>query len=212
MARRGKSRSKRSPKRIPVRAVDGSELCLQCGLCCDGTLFAFARLYESEREFTESLGLEVAERPGGAGLGAVLPCPRFVDGCCSLYTVPRPAICGDYQCALLTGYVAGTRRLDEVLPVVQLVRSLTRELEVEMGIPAGAYTRSGVLQYLAEIEPWIVAPGAPTVPQELVRFLGAFSRLNLLGVKYFGYEPVPLEVKTAAVGEQVAAGAVTGVG
>ena len=40
MARRVKSRPKRSSKRIPVRAaVRGSELCLQCGLCCDGTLF-----------------------------------------------------------------------------------------------------------------------------------------------------------------------------
>jgi len=181
-------------------------------MCCDGTIFTHARLYESEREFTESLGMEVAERPDGGGLGAVLPCPNFLDGCCSLYKVRRPAICGDYQCALLTAYVGGTRRLDEVLPVVQLVRSLTRELEVEMGIPAGSYTRSRVLDYLAGIEPWIIAPGAPMVPQELVRFLGAFSRLNLLGVKYFGYQPAPLEVRTAALGEQVAAGAVAGVG
>src|SRR5215471_15482426 len=146
MARRGKSRPKRPPKRIPVRAaVDGSELCLQCGLCCDGTIFTHARLYESEREFTESLGMKVGERPDGGGLGAVLPCPNFVDGCCSLYSVRRPAICGDYQCALLTGYVAGTRRLNEVVPVVQLVRPLARGLEVEMGIPAGAYPRRAVL-------------------------------------------------------------------
>ena len=213
MARRGKSRPKRAPKRIPVRAaVDGSELCLQCGLCCDGTLFAHATLDEGEQDFAESLGLAVEAKPDG-GLGvpaarapgsstAAAPCIRSV--------VRRFA--ESYRCALLDGYVAGTRNLDEVLPVVQLVRSLARELEVEMGIPAGQYTRAALQQYLTEIEPWTVAPGAPTVPQELVRFLVTFSRLNLLGEKYFGYQPVPIEVKTAAVGEQVAAGAVAGVG
>jgi hypothetical protein len=212
MARSGKSRPERDPKRIPVRAaVDGSELCLQCGLCCDGTLFPHAPLDEGEQDFAESLGLVVKARPGG-GIALQMPCSRFVDGCCSLYTVGRPAVCGSYRCALLNGYVAGTRNLDEVLPVVHLVRSLARELEVEMGIPTGEYTRGALQQYLTELKPWMIAAGVITVPQELVRFLVAFSRLNLLGMKYFDYGPVSVEVQASAVGEQVAAGGVAGVG
>ena len=208
MARRGKSRPKRAPKRIPVRAaVDGSDLCLQCGLCCDGTLFPQAPLDEDEQDFAESLGLVVKAKPGG-GIALQMPCSRFIDGCCSLYTVGRPAVCGSYRCALLNGYVAGTKNLDEVLPIVHLVRSLARELEVEMGIPTGEYTRSALQQYLAEQTPWMIGLGAPTVPQELERFLVALSRLNLLGEKYFDYGPVTVEVQASAVGEQVAAGGV----
>src|SRR5262245_65319934 len=120
MARRGKSR----PKRIPV---DGSELCLQCGLCCDGTLFTNITLKPSEHAYAQSLGLAVNTTPDG-GLGAPQPCSAFVDGCCSLYAVGRPAACGSYRCELLKAYAAGTRNLDEVLPVVHLVRSLAREL------------------------------------------------------------------------------------
>ena len=212
MVRRGKSRPKRDPKRIAVRpAVDGSELCLQCGLCCDGTLFAHITLLEREQDFVASLGLVAEAKPDGR-LAVGQPCPAFVEGCCSLYAVGRPATCGSYRCALLDGYVAGTRQLDEVLPVVHLVRSLTRELEVEMGIPAGQYTRGALQAYLSELEPWKVAAGVPVVPPELVRFLVAFSRLNLLGVKYFGYQPESIEVQASAVGEQVAARDVAGGG
>src|SRR5262245_34179947 len=132
MARRGKSRAKRDPKRIPVHAArDGSELCLQCGLCCDGTLFYQARLRVGEEDLVESLGLEIEPKPDG-GIGMPLPCPKLIDGACSLYTVGRPAVCGEYQCSLLIGYQAGTANLSEVLPIVQLVRSVARELEVEM--------------------------------------------------------------------------------
>jgi hypothetical protein len=211
MARRGESRPKRDPTRIPVRAaIDGSELCLQCGLCCDGTLFHRARLAEGEQDFVESLGL-IVESNRDHTIDLSLPCPAFVDGCCSLYTVPRPSVCGSYRCELLNGYVAGTKVLDDVLPLVQLVRSLARELEVEMGIPAGGYTRRALQQYLAEIAS-MVAPDAPMVRPELERFLVAFSRLNLLGVKYFCYGPVPIEEQIAAVAEQVAAEGVAGVG
>ena len=71
-------------------------------------------------------------------------------------------------------------------------------------------TRGALQQYLTEIA-GMVAPGMPMVPPELVRFLVAFSRLNLLGMKYFLYGPLPIETQIAAVAEQVAAGGVADV-
>ncbi len=150
MASTGESRPEHASKRIPVRAeIDGSDLCLQCGLCCDGTLFQRANLAEGEQALAESLGLAFKAGPFGEHLE--LPCPRFDGGCCSVYSVPRPKVCGAYRCDLLDGYVAGTIHLDDALPVIQLVRSLTRELEVEIGIGAGQYTRGALQQYLEEI-------------------------------------------------------------
>ncbi|HEX3455452.1 MAG TPA: hypothetical protein VHS03_12565, partial [Gaiellaceae bacterium] len=32
-------------------------LCLECGLCCDGTVFAAMTIQADEREYVESLGL-----------------------------------------------------------------------------------------------------------------------------------------------------------
>src|SRR5262245_49322308 len=126
MPAREKPRPERHTKRIPVRpAVDGSELCLQCGLCCDGTIFTDVPLNDGEEDYVESLGLEVLAT-GDGGSKWLLPCPKLVDGCCSLYTIGRPAMCGSYRCVLLKDYLAGTRRLDEALPVVHLVRALAR--------------------------------------------------------------------------------------
>ncbi len=42
-----------------------------------------------------------------------------------------------------------------------------------------------------------------------MRFLIAFSRLNLLGTKYFHYGHVSIEQQMAAIAEQVAAGSIT---
>ncbi len=99
-------------------------------------------------------------------------------------------------------------RLHEALPIVQLVRSLARELEVEMGIAAGEFTRAALQQHLTEFKPWMVTAGAPIVPDDVERLLVGFSRINLLGVKYFRYEPASIEVQASAIGEQVAAGGV----
>ncbi len=49
-------------KRLPV--VDGSALCVECGLCCSGVLFSHAPLREEELALAEEIGLSVAEPPG----------------------------------------------------------------------------------------------------------------------------------------------------
>ena len=205
MARQSKPRPKPRAKRIPVRAeIDGSELCLQCGLCCDGTLFTDAVLQDGEQDFTESLGMVVETKPDGTRGNAELPCPLFLDGCCSVYTSPRPHICGAYRCELLNAYAAGAKTMEEVLPVVHLVRSLVRELEVEMGLPSGAYTRRKLQQYLFEMAPRAVTADTITAAPEYVHFLVAYSRMGLLGVKYFNYQPVDAEKLAEAAGRELA--------
>src|SRR5262245_48914366 len=127
MVRRRRPQPTTGAECIQVRGVrDGSELCLRCGLCCDGTLFMRADLEPGEEEFAESLGLAVQPGRGGEPGNFQLPCTAFIDGRCSVYERGRPARCGSYRCNLLRRYVDGTNALDEVLPIVHLVRSLTR--------------------------------------------------------------------------------------
>jgi hypothetical protein len=198
MANRARRRKPRPRASIPVRsAPDGSELCLQCGLCCDGTLFTEIKMDDDERAYVESLGLVPQVAPDGALTGPPQPCPAFRDGCCSLYEVGRPQTCGSYACGLLVSYTSGRVGLDDCLPVVHLVRSLARELEVEIGVPRGQFNRRVARDYLVEVEPW-------RDPARYAVMLVAFSRFNLLGHKYFGYKPVPVEEEAAAAGEAVA--------
>jgi uncharacterized protein len=200
MARRSQSKRGGRATREP-QARDGSDLCLQCGLCCDGTVFSDISLLDEEEDFVVSLGLHPS-RGAGKQLLAPQPCPAFVDGCCSLYTRGRPQTCHTYACGLLRGYTEGTATLDDALGVVRLVRSLAHELEDEMGLPLGGYNRARVRAHLDEVRPHDHPQGNET-------FLVAFHRLMGLGVKYFEYAPRPEEEAAAEAGGAVAAESTT---
>ena len=153
-----------------MNARNGSDLCLQCGACCDGTLFDRARLGDDQFDLAASLGMETARDPEGSG-GFVQPCPRFRGGCCSIYDQPKPRICGDYQCGLLRAYLAGDENLDRCLASINLVRSLAHELEVAMGIAAGTFTMGALTEHLAAVCPW-------NAPEEHERLLMATLRFD----------------------------------
>ncbi|CAB4885738.1 unannotated protein [freshwater metagenome] len=93
-----------------------AEMCLGCGLCCDGTAF-------------DSTALEAGDDPGPLQqLHAVFvadkdstrfeqPCPAFSSGCCSVYA-SRPLACRSYSCALLLAVDEGEVELDDARSII----------------------------------------------------------------------------------------------
>jgi len=99
----------------------GSDLCLACGLCCDGTLFARVPLGSEEAGPARALGLAVTE--GAQGASFAQPCPLFREGCCSVYgRTPQP--CVRFRCRLLDRFLAGAVPLEEGLRIVARARNL----------------------------------------------------------------------------------------
>lgn len=178
-------------------ALDGSALCFECGLCCDGTLFPSLVVHIPERDFAVSLGLPVREDPDG-GFVAPLPCSAFVDGCCSLYEVGRPMTCASYECGVLTEYTAGHVGRAASRAVIGLMRSVAHDLEVEMGLAPGTYTMEAMARFLTEHQPW----GAP---ERYRRFLIAFHQFDTVGLEHFGRTARPDEVRASAAGARLAA-------
>ncbi len=74
-----------------------STLCLDCGLCCDGTLFRHVAITSVEREALVQLGIGVGEKRGR--LMMWLPCGKLEGQCCSVYEA-RPGGCRRFVCAL----------------------------------------------------------------------------------------------------------------
>lgn len=171
-----------------------SSLCLECGLCCDGTVFAAMSIEADERDYVESLGLTTT--PDGDRFVSPQPCPGFQDGCCSLYTIGRPHACGWYSCQLLYARRHGTMSHDDCLAVVAEVRGVAGEVERAVGLPDGAFTRAAVTDYVEEH-----APDAD--PAQHRDFLLAFTRLAALGVDWFGYPVEPGEERAIAAGEAI---------
>ena len=117
--------------------IDGSRLCLACGLCCQGLLHGWARLRDGEAEAARRLGLRPVEQ-GDAGFA--LPCPCHRDGRCTVYA-ERLSPCREYRCKLLRGYLAGEvgwaeglRRVEQAKRLVAAIRGRIGAAEAEAGI------------------------------------------------------------------------------
>lgn len=100
------------------------DLCLSCGLCCDGTLFDFVKLEPADdAPKLKRLGLPVTVSRGKA------PVARFAQPCvalcqdrtCRVYA-DRPAQCRAYECGVLKEVKAGRLSFAAALRQVKLAR------------------------------------------------------------------------------------------
>jgi Fe-S-cluster containining protein len=105
----------------PAAAEEGSSLCTDCGLCCDGTLFARARVMSEAVRATTELGFDVVRRGKHHGFG--LPCSRLDGTCCTIYET-RPGVCRVFRCALLTQLDTGEVTLDAARATVIATKAL----------------------------------------------------------------------------------------
>ena len=98
----------------PTRAV--SQLCPNCGLCCNGVLFADVELRKGDdvQRFVE-LGLAVGKK-GGKPVFAQ-PCAGFDGKLCGIYG-ERPVRCRTFECGLLKRVQAGELRAAEALKTI----------------------------------------------------------------------------------------------
>ncbi len=97
----------------PVKTV--SELCLACGLCCDGSLFGFVALSDEEAERLRGHGLTVDAK--GERLGLRLRCGGLQGRCCSLYG-ERPQGCRTFVCTVARRFEAQALTGEEAMNVV----------------------------------------------------------------------------------------------
>jgi hypothetical protein len=118
--------------------MDSAEdLCLSCGLCCDGTLFDFVKLEPADdASRLQKLGLPVKVSRGR------IPVTRFPQPCaalcqdrtCGIYR-ERPRQCQEFECGVLEGakagritYATGLREVKKARRRADEVRRLLREL------------------------------------------------------------------------------------
>lgn len=95
-------------------------LCLQCGLCCNGVLFADVRPERGESsKLFQQFGSRVPQ-----------PCPAFSssDCKCAIYT-ERPARCRKFECKQLIAVRAGTKSADAALKKIREAQKLAKEVE-----------------------------------------------------------------------------------
>jgi len=95
-------------------------LCLQCGLCCNGALFADVRRERGDHSpLFEQHGPRVAQ-----------PCPAFnsADCRCAVYA-DRPARCRKFECKQLLAVRGGTKTIAAALLKISAARGMAGEVE-----------------------------------------------------------------------------------
>ena len=99
------------------------ELCLTCGLCCNGVIFANVGLRPGDDATRlRSLGLPIATPQSKLRLPhLVQPCAAF-DGCrCRVYA-DRPQYCREFECVLLKSVKAGHTERSAALRIIGTAR------------------------------------------------------------------------------------------
>ncbi len=109
---------------MPTKPSIAEKLCLTCGLCCNGVIFANVQLQpddDASKLETMGLALRPTSRTRSAGLGFLQPCVAF-DGCrCRVYA-DRPNYCRAFDCALLKSVNSGEMKTEPALRIIEQAR------------------------------------------------------------------------------------------
>lgn len=105
---------------------EAGAVCVECGLCCDGTLFATAALTADEAARPRLKSLPVVTRDDGS-THLSQPCDALHGTRCTVYD-DRPAACRAYDCDLLNALRGWELTKDEALALVREVRARARDV------------------------------------------------------------------------------------
>jgi hypothetical protein len=120
---------------LPDRAASAvAELCPQCGLCCDSTLFADVELRDDDDPARlRQLGLTLVKK-GRTKVAFAQPCACFDGKLCGIYA-DRPGRCRRFECGILKRVDAGEMTSGAALKKIaaakrraEAVRALLRSL------------------------------------------------------------------------------------
>ena len=108
-------------------------VCMDCGLCCDGTLFGSVVVANEERERLERVGLRIVDDDGALVMHQ--PCSAL-RGCLCAFYADRPDACRQYECSLRKSLLAGTKTEAEARASVARMRELLATLCEAFDVPA----------------------------------------------------------------------------
>jgi hypothetical protein len=103
-----------------------NNICIKCGMCCDGTLFTFANIEKDEKLHplfeAEIITINQSEKTGFSQ-----PCAYLNDCVCSIYNsekIKRPLVCGKFKCKLLVKYQASQINYNDAIALIEKTKDL----------------------------------------------------------------------------------------
>ena len=113
---------------------DESALCLTCGICCQGPLYALVELQPEEVSRARTWPMELVE--DGDLVAFKQPCGCLDGTRCTVYS-ERPRVCREYVCALLLRLRSGEISQSEAQDAIRQARRLIAEIEARLPAAQG---------------------------------------------------------------------------
>ena len=108
---------------------DSENICLSCGLCCDGTMIGFVRLNREELPVLKEI-IEIEEEDGKGFF--IQPCKNYCDGC-TIYS-NRPKQCDNFNCGLLKSVQQKEVDFDSALKTIEVVKQKKKAIEQNLAV------------------------------------------------------------------------------
>ena len=161
---------------------DSLNICLSCGLCCDGTLIGYVKLGSEELPALREL-LNIEEE-GGKGF-FLQPCKSYCDGC-TIYS-NRPKQCDNFKCGLLKSVEQKELSFDTALERINAVSQKKMSIEKKIAkLPFELESNSFYFK-MTELKTLLYKKKAESpVTQNQLELIPELEQLNSLISKNFG--------------------------
>lgn len=105
-----------------------TNICLACGLCCDGTLIGFVQLESAELSSVRKL-MEIEETDQNGMF--FLPCNEIGCNGCNVYS-QRPKACRNFECGVLKSVEKKELSFDKATEVIDVVKQKKLAIEKQV--------------------------------------------------------------------------------
>ena len=109
--------------------TDSLNICLPCGICCDGTLIGFVQLDSEEVPVIKEL-MDIEDENGKGFF--LHPCSCYCDGC-NIY-LKRPVHCANFKCRLLKSVEQKELDFDSAIAIINVVKQKKIAIEKKLAI------------------------------------------------------------------------------
>lgn len=167
--------------------AEEQEICLECGICCDGTLFSSAWLKADERGRLPQWMEENSFSQNGEEL-FLLPCGYF-SGRCTIYERKKAYVCSAFRCRVLKDLSEGRITRKAALVTVRDAVRTRDEISALWGMITGHTGRIHFRKILAEIgRIQGEVPGYLDSPAEFDLLVARCNIFAVLLIKFFREE------------------------
>lgn len=108
---------------------DSLNICLACGLCCDGTLIGFVQISNDELPDIRKI-MDVEEDNDNSFF--LQPCQNYCEGC-TIYA-KRPKQCHNFNCGLLKSVERNELNVNTAIEMVNIVKQQKHSIEKKLAL------------------------------------------------------------------------------